>query len=110
MKVASLIALSALALAAPTPEPEVTKVKLPLAERRQALKTRKDGEVDMQWLLGHLKYTLLKYNKDFELPELLQNLDTLIVKRDTDANEPLTDQTSGGEDELYVIPQSSIET
>jgi len=99
MKVATLISLGALALAAPTPEPEVG-TKVPLPRRAADHKLHKDGSVDLEWFKRHLKYTLLKYNKNFELPDYLRDLE-IHFKRDTDAEEALVDESSGGSDVLY---------
>lgn len=100
MKVATLLSLSALALAAPTPESANVGTKVPFARKRHQHKTRADGTLDLDWFMGTLKYTLLKYNKNFQLPDIVNNA-ALHIKRDTDAEEPLTDQVEGQEDELY---------
>lgn len=42
-----------------------------------------------------------KVQKTITLSVALENAVLRKVKRDTDANEPLTDQTEGSEDELY---------
>lgn len=98
MKSAVLLSLSALALAAPAKE-AVSGSKVAFARARHQHKTRADGAVDMDWFLGTLKGSVLKYNKNFQLPEIVQNANT-IFKRDTDAEDALTDQVEGEEDEL----------
>jgi hypothetical protein len=98
MKVTSLLALGTLVLAAPTPAEQ--GVKIPLLGRKATLQTNKDGSVNGSWLLGHLRYTLLKYNKNFELPAFLQDVSNFLQARDTDAAEPLTDQSEMNLDEL----------
>jgi len=99
MKAATVLAFGALALAAPTPDVEIGS-KVPLLRRKAEHKLTSDGSVHFGWLKEHLKYTLLKYNKDFELPDFLLDIGN-IEKRGTNANEPLTDQNDGGDDELY---------
>lgn len=98
MKSALVLSLSALALAVPTKD-AISGSKVEFARERHQHKTRADGTVDMTWYLGTLKRTLLKYNKSFQMPEVVDNA-PLILKRDTDAEEALTDQTEGQEDEL----------
>ncbi|KAK4502804.1 hypothetical protein PRZ48_006230 [Zasmidium cellare] len=102
MKSALLLSLSALALAAPTKE-SASGSKIAFSRARHQHKPRADGTVDLDRFLGTLKYTALKYNKDFQLPEILQKA-SLVHKRDTDAEDPLTDQVEGDEDELYYGP------
>lgn len=98
MKSAILLSLSALALAAPTKEAAAGS-KVAFARARHQHKTRADGTVDLDWFLGTLKGSILKYNKNFQLPEVVQRA-SLIFKRDTDAEDALTDQVEGDEDEL----------
>lgn len=98
MKSAVLFSLSALALAAPTKD-ATSGSKVAFARARHQHKTRADGTVDMDWFLGTLKGSVLKYNKNFQLPEVVQNAN-IIFKRDTNAEDPLTDQVEGQEDEL----------
>ncbi|EGP88013.1 unnamed protein product [Zymoseptoria tritici ST99CH_1A5] len=95
---AAILSLGALALAAPTQETQGTKVEY--SRKRHEHQKREDGSVDTQWFLGNFKKTLLKYDSNFELPDALQNVPA-ILKRDTDANEPLTDQSQDGLDSLY---------
>lgn len=105
MKTSTVLAFSALALAAPTPETEVG-TKVPLLRRKADHQLTSGGSVHFEWFKDHLRYTLLKYNKDFELPDFLQDLGH-IGRRDTNANEPLTDQNDGGDDELQVHSHSA---
>jgi len=99
MKVTSLLALGTLALAAPTPAEQ--GVKIPLLGRKATFQTNKDGSLNEPWYLGHLRYTLLKYNKNFDLPSFLRDATSLLKQRDTDAAEPLVDQNEDNTDELY---------
>jgi hypothetical protein len=101
MKTAALLSLGLLApcFAAPTTSTKQAP-KVPLARERYQPHKRADGSVNTDWLLSQLKNVARKYNKDFELPEIVQNAPNLI-KRDTDANEALTDQVTDGEDTLY---------
>jgi hypothetical protein len=99
MKTAALLSLSALALAAPTQQ-ESQGTKIPYSRARHEHRKRDDGSLDFQWLLGNFKHTLLKYDPNFDLPAALQNVSS-ILKRDTDANEHLTDQSQDGLDSLY---------
>jgi hypothetical protein len=105
MKVTSLLALGTLALAAPTPAAEQS-VKIPLLGRKATFQTNKDGSLNQSWFLGHLKYTLLKYNKNFDLPSFLKDTSSFLQARDTDALEPLVDQNEQNTDELYVQARS----
>lgn len=100
MKVTHLLALGTLALAAPTPAEQ--GVKIPLLGRKATFQTNKDGSLNEPWLFGHLRYTLLKYNKNFDLPQFLLDATSLLKARDTDAAEPLVDQNEENTDELYV--------
>lgn len=98
MKSALILSLGAAALAAPTND-AVSGSKVSFGRERHQHKTRADGTVDMAWYLGTLKRTLLKYNSHFQMPEVMQDV-AQILKRDTDAEEALTDQVEGQEDEL----------
>ena len=95
MKVAALLSLGTLALAAPTAE---QASKVPINRKRHAI-TRSDGSADVAKYLSSLKYTLLKYNKNIQLGEALEKADITLKKRAS--NEPLVDDTEGQEDELY---------
>lgn len=99
---AALLSLGLLApcLAAPTASSQNEAAKIPLARERQQHRKRADGSVDTAWLLGTLKETTRKYNKNIALPDIVKNAPN-VVKRDTDANLPLTDQVNGEEDVLY---------
>lgn len=100
MKTAALLSLGLLApcLAVPTAKSQMTRISL--AREKQQHRKRADGSVDVEWLMGTLKETARKYNKDFELPAIVQNAPN-VVKRDTDANLHLTDQVNGPSDVLY---------
>ena len=99
MKAAVLLSLGVLALAAPAPQPQPGH-KLAFSRKRHESVTRDDGTVDLDELMSQLKFTLLKYNKDYELPEALKNHKPQTKRAFT---EHLIDQTEGGEDELYVF-------
>lgn len=96
---AALLSLGLLApcLAAPTTAQDQAS-KVAFGRERQQNRKRADGSVDPAWLMGTLKDTVRKYNKDMQLPDVVQNGPK---KRDTDANLPLTDQVNGGSDVLY---------
>lgn len=101
MKTAALLSLGLLApcLAAPTVVKD-RSIKIPLAREKQQHRKRADGSVDLDWFLGTLRETVRKYNKDIELPSIVENAPS-VSKRDTNANLHLTDQVEDGEDELY---------
>ena len=99
MKSAIILSLGALALAAPTQE-QSSGTKIPFSRKRHQHVRRADGTVDIEWFKSTLKTTLLKYNSNFALGDFLSDA-SLIFKRDTDAEEHLTDVVEGQEDELY---------
>lgn len=98
MKAALLLSLGALALAAPTQD-QSQGTKIPFHSKRRQHVRRADGSIDLDWFMGNLKYTMLKYKSDFALPDIV-NKASLHLKRDTDAEEKLADFTEGQEDEL----------
>ncbi|KAM3418932.1 hypothetical protein BST61_g4890 [Cercospora zeina] len=99
MKSALILSVGALALAAPTQEQgQSTRVSFP-RKRHQHVR-RADGSVDLNWFKSTLKTTILKYDSGFQLPDILSDAN-LLFKRDTDAEEHLTDVVEGQEDELY---------
>ena len=98
MKVAALVSLASLALATPAPGPEPRKVAY--SRRKYEPVLRDNGVVDMDWVLGQVKHTILKYNKEAKLSKRLQDLQP--VKRATSGTEVLNDQVSSGEDVEYV--------
>jgi hypothetical protein len=102
MKIAAILSLGTLALAAPTQE-KSQGTKIPYLRERHAHRIRGDGSVDTRWLLANFKHTILKYDPSFDLPAALRDAPSLlgILKRDTDAEEPLTDQSQDGLDSLY---------
>ena len=101
MKVATVLSIATLALAAPAPSAESNAgTKVAFSRKRHQPMTRDDGTIDMDWLRGKLKYTVKKYNPDFVLDGMLADV-MPIVKRDTDAEEKLTDQVEQGADEEY---------
>ncbi|KXT11479.1 hypothetical protein AC579_2420 [Pseudocercospora musae] len=99
MKAAVILSLGALALAVPMQD-ESQGTKIPFARKRHQHVKKADGAIDLNWFMGTLKYTVLKYNKGFALPDIV-NKANLILRRDTNAEEKLTDFTEGQEDELY---------
>lgn len=98
MKITVVLSLSALALAAPTPQPANEGITVPVSRDRHASITRADGTVDVDHWLAHLKYTLLKYNPQMQLGERLLNADLRLKKRAS--NVPLIDFTQGNADTL----------
>ncbi|KAI5369695.1 Putative aspartic peptidase A1 family, aspartic peptidase, active [Septoria linicola] len=99
MKSTLLLSFSALALAAPTQD-QSQGTTIPFHRKRHQLVRRADGNVDFEWFKSTLKTTILKYDSGFALPQALQDVG-LVFKRDTDAEEHLTDVVEGQEDELY---------
>jgi hypothetical protein len=98
MKSALVLSLGALALAAPTQD-QSQGTTIAYSRKRHENIRRADGAVDWPRFMGSLKYSLLKYNPHLALPDVLDQA-TLLLKRDTDAEEELTDFTAGEEDEL----------
>lgn len=98
MKTVAVVSLGALVLAAPTQD-QRQGTKITFDRRRHQHVTRADGSIDLDWLMGTVKYTMLKYNSGFELPEMVAKA-SMHNKRDTDAEEKLTDFTSGQGDAL----------
>ncbi|CAK1355582.1 Aspartic protease [Cercospora beticola] len=99
MKLALILSAGALALAAPTQE-QSPGARIAFPRKRHNQIRRADGSVDLTWFKRTLKTTILKYDSGFQLPEILNDVD-LLFKRDTDAEEHLTDVVEGQEDELY---------
>lgn len=99
MKTAAVVlSLGALALAAPTPDAQGTT--LSIDRSRHIIQTRDDGTVDWDWVMSSLKGTLLKYNKNLDFSGTSLANVSPIFKRQTNAEEALTDAVEGGQDEL----------
>lgn len=100
MKSAVILSLGALALAAPKPESEPTKV----AYNRRGYEARDaaGGDEDYMPFMVALRNAVRKYDAEKQLPAALENAG--LQKR---ANEPLTDEVEMGQlDEAYVLPQN----